>query len=273
MREYSTGCEKELGIGVGGLEGYTRFGRKSCIDYNYMCTIADIRRGKQLPEPKSDAGTKVSQLVSWCFEPSQPQRITSGLRNKGVHRHETFPTTAQSNVIMLHIYMPLIANVPIHGFFFLHSEIYNLDSNMRQHSPGELSFVTETLVFELKKKSIREALATHRVESRGTGEGHYSERSMSEWKRQAFTQPYFLLLVRRKYAVLPPTHPSIIFFIWILNSPNVMWVLLTENKFPTEAQGLGHTVPQAYSRQVQLQCRVSSTSATQDFTFLDSPIA
>ena len=23
---------------------------------------------------------KVSQLVSWCFEPSQPQRITSGLK-------------------------------------------------------------------------------------------------------------------------------------------------------------------------------------------------
>ena len=25
---------------------------------------------------------KESELVSWCFEPSQPQRITSGLKEK-----------------------------------------------------------------------------------------------------------------------------------------------------------------------------------------------
>ena len=30
-----------------------------------------------------ELGKRVSELVSWCFQPSQPQRITSGLKKKG----------------------------------------------------------------------------------------------------------------------------------------------------------------------------------------------
>ena len=47
------------------------------LDHVHTHTVADDRTGSCTDNMAVD---RIFLLVSWCFEPSQPQRITSGLR-------------------------------------------------------------------------------------------------------------------------------------------------------------------------------------------------
>ena len=53
----------------------------------------------------------VSQLVSWCFEPSQPQRITSGLNtNFTPYPSHSFHWSSYHKSCFQHIYIPRALN-------------------------------------------------------------------------------------------------------------------------------------------------------------------
>ena len=55
-----------------------KFSRPSCRDSNSQ--PFDHESGAVTNEPCTEQQQRGSWLVGWCFEPSQPQRITSGLK-------------------------------------------------------------------------------------------------------------------------------------------------------------------------------------------------
>ena len=65
-----------------------------CTDYKTGCTVLDSLKfadqGLRETSPRESCNSqcvRVRELVSWCFKSSQPQRITSGLKETFIKRY------------------------------------------------------------------------------------------------------------------------------------------------------------------------------------------
>ena len=87
-----------------------------------LCTHANFLWSLVPPEKLSDTWpsilTYVNLLVSWCFEPSQPQRITSGLKTNFKTNCKTFHINILNNSLSKHF-----PQTSTHFIFFKHTDL------------------------------------------------------------------------------------------------------------------------------------------------------